>query len=224
MGNVGARCRAPESDDSRKLLKGKIVPVFLLLAAAAIGLYLINGSTSSPQPAGDAQAPGPSPNDGTDQTDVAGSALAQATATDYSTGILTDPGTGTPTSPLSPGPFANALAQTQFAPEIAQTENDCGIPQNLLARIIYQESRFNANVKDNKNPNGTVDRGICQINSIHWGEVDASDPVASIQWAGQFLAGLYASKGSWFNAVEAYNGSGPAAVAYAEQITADVPV
>jgi soluble lytic murein transglycosylase-like protein len=113
-----------------------------------------------------------------------------------------------------------------------------GIPHNLLARLLYQESRFRADIIDGTLRSSTGAAGIAQFmpqTAAEFG-IDPLDPLAAIDAAGKYLAQLYARFGSWSLALAAYN-FGPGNVAkhglvdapaetrtYVAQITSDVPV
>jgi soluble lytic murein transglycosylase-like protein len=110
------------------------------------------------------------------------------------------------------------LAQNNAGPSLyaqlmawfGAAEQANGIPTNLLARQGYQESSFLPSVI-NGGPNSAGAVGIMQIiPSMHPG-VDPTDPQASINYAGNWMAQLYAEFGSWSLALAAYN-AGPGTV------------
>lgn len=77
-----------------------------------------------------------------------------------------------------------------------------GLPPGLLARVAYQESRYN---KDAVSPVGAV--GIMQFmpaTARDFG-LDPRDPLASIDAAGKYLKQLYSMFRSWPMAIAAYN-------------------
>jgi soluble lytic murein transglycosylase-like protein len=94
----------------------------------------------------------------------------------------------------------------RLAQLVAAAEAKYGIPTGLLARIIAVESGWNP-AAVNADKNGTVDRGIAQINSVHTDVTDAQayNPQFAIPWAAAFLASWRAKCGSWEAAVAAYN-------------------
>jgi len=120
---------------------------------------------------------------------------------------------------------AAAWTRQRLAQLVAQAESRYGIPQGLLARIISVESAWNpaATAYDK---NGSVDRGIAQINSIHTdvSNAQAYDPTFAIPWAARFLAYWRSKCGSWDAAVQAYNlghcGSDPS---YLAAVTGTAP-
>lgn len=100
--------------------------------------------------------------------------------------------------PASAAPYLRA---------IAQAEDANGIPRNMLARLLYQESRFRPEII-----NGTVRSsagaiGIAQFMPATAGElgIDPRDPAQAIPAAGRYLAQLYRRFGNWSEALAAYN-------------------
>lgn len=82
-----------------------------------------------------------------------------------------------------------------------------GIPVDYFMRFITKESSWNPNAIS---PKGA--EGIAQIMpETAAGHVNPFDPVASISWAAQTIAGYFGQFGSWENAFAAYN-AGPGAV------------
>ncbi len=125
-----------------------------------------------------------------------------------------------------------------YRPAIDAAETRYGIPHNLLARLLYQESRFRSDIVDGTVKSSTGAAGIAQFmpaTAKQFG-IDPLDPSAAIDAAGKYLAQLYAQFGSWSLALAAYNW-GPGNVAkrglagapgetqtYVAQITSDVAV
>ena len=68
------------------------------------------------------------------------------------------------------------------------------IPYEILMAIMYHESRFIVDVKDNMNTNGTLDRGLCQINEVNWSwllndySLDVNIPEDNIESAALILS------------------------------------
>jgi soluble lytic murein transglycosylase-like protein len=130
----------------------------------------------------------------------------------------------------------------KYASAISDAENRWSIPTDLLARQLYQESRYRADViaGTNRSPVGAV--GIAQFmpgTAAQYGLTDRTDPFASIEAAAHYMHDLYNMFNDWKSALMAYNW-GPGNVAkynqgqpvtvpietsqYVAQITADVPV
>jgi soluble lytic murein transglycosylase-like protein len=94
----------------------------------------------------------------------------------------------------------DTIPATPYLPLLSSTESALGIPDTLLTRMAWIESRFNPVAKS---PKGAV--GIMQIvPSMHPG-VNAQSPQAAIPYAGNYLRSLYSRFGSWEKAVAAYN-------------------
>jgi len=141
---------------------------------------------------------------------------------------------------------------SKYAAAIAEAEQRYGLPTDLLARLLYQESRYRADIitGDKRSPVGAT--GIAQFmprTGEEYGLVTYSgnqivsdrrlDPFASIDAAGRYLRALYRMFNDWKSAIMAYNW-GPGNVGkfnrgepvtvpletstYVAQITADVPV
>lgn len=140
----------------------------------------------------------------------------------------------------------------KYAEAIRESERRHRIPTDLLARAMYQESRFRADIISGAkhSPVGAV--GIAQFmpdTAREYGLIDAegndyrTDPYASINAAGLYLSRLFAMFNNWTDAIAAYNW-GPGNVQaykrtgvgvrgqpmpqetrdYIAKITADVPI
>lgn len=96
---------------------------------------------------------------------------------------------------------------------ISTVERQHNMPKNLLARLLYQESRFRPEIINGqlKSPAGAM--GIAQVMPLTakgpgYGTPPLKnpyDPFEAIPWAGQYLAGLYKSSGDWHKALAGYN-------------------
>lgn len=77
-----------------------------------------------------------------------------------------------------------------------------GLPEGLLSRVAYQESRYN---KDAVSPVGAI--GLMQFMPATAAGMgfDPKDPVASIWGAAKYLKQLYTQFGDWQKALAAYN-------------------
>lgn len=94
-----------------------------------------------------------------------------------------------------------------YAGWIAETEQANGIPENLLARLLYQESRYRDDIISGatRSPAGAL--GIAQFmpaTAAEWG-IDPLDPYSAIEGAGRYIAWLYGQFGDWSLALAAYN-------------------
>ena len=102
--------------------------------------------------------------------------------------------------------FPPAAAKPYLA-AIAHAESKYGLPTNLLARLLHQESRYRQDVitGKTKSPAGAV--GIAQFMPATAKElgVNPLDPFESIDGAGRYLQKLYAKFKSWPETLAAYN-------------------
>ena len=141
---------------------------------------------------------------------------------------------------------------SKYASAIADAETRYGLPTDLLARLLYQESRYRPDIISGEKRSQVGAMGIAQFmprTGEEYGLVTYSgnqitsdrrlDPFASIDAAGRYLRALYRMFNDWRSALMAYNW-GPGNVAkynrgdsvtvpletstYVAQITADVPV
>ncbi len=94
---------------------------------------------------------------------------------------------------------------TPYLSDIIEAEYKNGMPSYLLARLLYQESRYRADIisGDTKSSAGAV--GIAQIVPRWHPNVDPLNASASIAYAGQYLTSLKNRFGDWKTALAAYN-------------------
>jgi len=95
----------------------------------------------------------------------------------------------------------------QYAGIIAQAEARYSIPPDMLARLLYQESRYRADIITGKvrSPVGAL--GIAQFMPATAAElgIDPLDPAQAIPAAARYLSSLYNRFGNWSEALAAYN-------------------
>lgn len=95
-------------------------------------------------------------------------------------------------------------APTAWDEEFIQAEIRNGIPQGLLKRQAWQESRYNPAAVS---PVGAT--GLMQFMPGTWGEWGGGksilDPVAQINAAGRYMRWLYTQTGKWSLSLAAYN-------------------
>lgn len=85
---------------------------------------------------------------------------------------------------------------------IAQQEKENGLPHNLLARLLEQESHFDPLAHNTR----TDAQGIAQIvPRWHPDIVDPFNPDEAIPYAARYLRKLYDNFGHWDLALAAYN-------------------
>lgn len=89
--------------------------------------------------------------------------------------------------------------------EIRNAETTNALPHDLLARLLYQESRYRQDIISGALKSAAGAIGIAQIVPKWHPTVNPYDPVASIRYAGRFLASLKKQLGSWDKAVAGYN-------------------
>lgn len=81
-------------------------------------------------------------------------------------------------------------------------ETRYGIPDNLLVRQAWQESRFNPRAVSPVGAQGLMQ--FMPATAKEWG-VNAFDPASSADGAGRYMKWLYGRTGSWPLALAAYN-------------------
>lgn len=108
----------------------------------------------------------------------------------------TQPAGGNWTPPQSAEPYIYLLNRA---------EQKYGIPNNLLTRVAYQESRFRDDIINGQTKSAAGAVGIMQIVPRWHPGVDPLDVPAAIDYAGQYLAQLKGIAGSWEMALAAYN-------------------
>lgn len=80
-----------------------------------------------------------------------------------------------------------------------------GLPHNLLARLLWQESKFRPDIISGATVSSAGAIGIAQIVPRWHPDVDPRDPWASIDYAARYLRDLRRQTGSWEMALAAYN-------------------
>lgn len=95
----------------------------------------------------------------------------------------------------------------KYAALITAAEDASGIPTDLLARLLYQESRYNPDIISGKikSPAGAL--GIAQFMPATAAEMNINplNPIEAIPAAGRYLKQQYRMFGNWSDALGAYN-------------------
>jgi len=86
-----------------------------------------------------------------------------------------------------------------------QAELINNLPPGLLSRIAYQESRFREDIITGATKSSAGAVGLMQIVPKWHPDVNPLDPIASINYAGEYMARLYNRFGDWKTALAAYN-------------------
>lgn len=130
-----------------------------------------------------------------------------------------DPGPGDPAPDNLPAPEAESVMETladlfarlavpsEYESLILASEREYGLPAGLLARVLWQESRFRPDIISGKVKSSAGALGIAQFmpsTAMELG-VDPLDPRQAIPGAARYLFKLYRRTGSWREAVAAYN-------------------
>lgn len=95
----------------------------------------------------------------------------------------------------------------KYAGLIAASEARNGIPTDMLARLLYQESRYRDDIITGRVTSPVGAQGIAQFmpaTAKEWG-VNPLDPASAIDGAGRYLKWLYAKFGNWSETLAAYN-------------------
>ena len=99
--------------------------------------------------------------------------------------------------------FEPSEASEPYLKMIGEAESKYNLPKHLLSNIIQTESQFRPEAVSEMGATG-----IAQIMPGYHPDVDPTDPIASIDYAGGYLRKLYDQFGDWDKAIAAYN-TGP---------------
>ena len=98
-------------------------------------------------------------------------------------------------------------AAKPYLAAIKAAEVKYGLPENLLARLLHQESRYRQDIITGKTKSSAGALGIAQFmpaTAKQFG-INPLDPFASIDAAGRYLKQLYGQFGRWDKALASYN-------------------
>ena len=107
-----------------------------------------------------------------------------------------------------------------WVPVINQTEQQLGIPANILARMAYEESHFRQDIIDGTTASSAGALGILQLMPQYFNTVTVprpfttADTVNQISQAGGQLLALFNQFNDWTLAVAAYNAGAGTVSAY----------
>lgn len=122
-----------------------------------------------------------------------------------------DPNTQIPSFGANP-------SKQQLNQQIEAAAQKYGIPPDILKAIFYKESNWNPAARGD----GGKSYGIGQVYTTAHPDYDIArgqqDVSYQIDYSARLLAGLYKSTGDWRTAVRKYNGSGPMAERYADDV------
>jgi soluble lytic murein transglycosylase-like protein len=107
----------------------------------------------------------------------------------------------------APGSWEPPARAQPYLGAIAEAEARYGLPHNLLARQLYQESRFRPEIIDGSLTSSAGAIGIAQFmpaTAADFG-IDPADAFASIDAAARYDRQLFDQFGSWDAALAAYN-------------------
>lgn len=103
--------------------------------------------------------------------------------------------------------YSYARVPTKYRAAIAQAEINHGLPDQMLARLLWQECRYKESVITGavRSPVGAL--GIAQFMPATAKEmgIDPLEPFAAIDASARYLASLYRQTGDWAKALAAYN-------------------
>lgn len=110
--------------------------------------------------------------------------------------------TATTTTVIWNIPPAYRIRAQTYVKAFESAERRYGLPPGLLARVAYQESRFD---RDAVSPAGAI--GLMQFMpaTARDFKIDPRDPFQSIDAAARYLKALRNQFGSWTEALAAYN-------------------
>ena len=101
--------------------------------------------------------------------------------------------------------YALPMRANPYAADIAAAELNNDIPNTLLARLLYQESRFRPDIIQGEVTSSAGAIGIAQIVPRWHPNVNPYNPQESIYYAAGYLRKLFDKFGTWRRALAAYN-------------------
>ena len=103
--------------------------------------------------------------------------------------------------------YTAAKVPEKYRAAIAASEANHGLPDQMLARLLWQESRYKDSVISGRVRSRVGALGIAQFMPATAADlgIDPLDPYAAIDAAGRYLQSLYRQTGAWDQALAAYN-------------------
>lgn len=107
----------------------------------------------------------------------------------------------------TPAAYWKTAEYPKYASAIEVAEDANSIPRDLLARLLYQESHYRADIIDGRTRSGAGATGIAQFMPATAADlgVNPLDPLQSIAGAGRYLKQMFNIFGNWGDALAAYN-------------------
>jgi hypothetical protein len=176
-----------------------VARVLLFVIAAALWAGLAG---AQPQTAQQPSAPAPAPNAGAPA--AAPNAGAPATPN-----VSAPPAAPNTTPPANPATASHPPTPDDICRALEQDAAENEIPVEFFARVIWQESRFNARAVSNKGAQGIAQ--FMPATADYRGLVDPFDPIEALKNSARYLHDLKARFGNLGLAAAAYN-AGPGRV------------
>lgn len=103
--------------------------------------------------------------------------------------------------------FTAEKVPVKYRAIIASSEVQYGLPRDLLARLLYQESHYREDIITGRKTSSVGALGIAQFMPATAREfgIDPLNPAQAIPAAAKYLAQLYKRFGTWPQAVASYN-------------------
>lgn len=95
----------------------------------------------------------------------------------------------------------------KYSGDISAAESRYNLPTNILARLLYQESRYREDIITGRTTSPVGALGIAQFMPATARDmgIDPLNTAQAIDAAGRYLASLYRQTGTWAQALAAYN-------------------
>ena len=103
--------------------------------------------------------------------------------------------------------YTEQTGSRNIAEAILDTALEKQVPVNIAFALSFVESSFDPDALNESNRNGTVDRGLFQLNSATFRDsnIDFFNPYESAEAGLTYLLGKYERYGSWESAIVMYN-------------------